>query len=273
MIAIGKQYIKDIECYLIEDFIESKAGEDCNVFSQYQGNSIFCSAVELARIKNQIDVPLYGIWQVLSEAGILDGLDRNKKYVIYHNHEKTAGQILHFLDENKIITQSLLVSGTDNCEEIDVTDNLLLIPQEPILTLSERMQKRRIEKRSNALQVISMIIACCLWFAFNHYYFTEEYDNEMQRLITLKDENAKLTSILTKSNEIFLSGKDYSKIMFPILNLNKIGINIKVKAMVFDKPPYHIIFPTRMYPPAVFSNYEIVEVDYKHSGEIDVYWQ
>ena len=50
---IGKTKISDVNCYLIEDFISSDPPTESNIITSYENASVFCSALEVARLRTE----------------------------------------------------------------------------------------------------------------------------------------------------------------------------------------------------------------------------
>lgn len=274
MIRPGTTNIQGQACYLVEDFISSSPPADANIIMEYRGKSIFCSASEVARLRKEVDLPLYGIWQVLIASKVLDEINEEATHVLYFSSAHTDGQILYF-DEGEIASEEIVEGGASlaGSQEIIINLDSLILPQDPIRSSKEKYAQDKASRRKRVLASAALAVLFLLTYGASslHAQYQEELLLDEQRLLsqkkdTLQEKVNKLTSSYIK--------KHHMAALFAISYLNWQGMEISVDSMLFGKMPYQlVVLDHRDIPKQAFDRFEIRQIDYLVNGGVRVIYQ
>ena len=263
---MGKTKISNVNCYLIEDFISSDPPAESNIITSYENASVFCSALEVARLRTETSHKIYGMWQTLIVSGMLDTLDKDKTYVVYT--ENKQGQILYWIDNTPqtISLQDASSEAKEKAEAIIINEANLILPPESIYSVSEKDQRSR-DIRKQRISKVTLIIAA----GIITYFVSQTYANSQ-----LETMESTRTGLLTKQIELEEKQKElqrsHTKIEYfddlaPIVFLLRHNFEFSVELILFEQDEYQIIFGQRKIPQEAFEGFQILNQEHQPGGK------
>ena len=269
---LGETTMKGVSCYLIEDFISIDPPSESNIITSYADASVFCSALEISRLRSKTNRPIYGIWQILIASKVLDSLSKEKKYILYTDNSKTKGQIIYYIDDTTPHTISLKDAGEEiksKSEEIIIDENSLVFPEESIYSVAEKAKQSRDMRKRRVYGIAFAIVASISAYLAGDAYASHHLEILENTKTELLGKKAKLEERYKELLQNHTKTKHFPELA-PIIYLLRHGFSFYVKLILFEGEQHQITVNQRKIPDEAFEGLRIIGRKHQPTGEIIV---